>query len=67
MIEPIAEALDDADYRLRLFRGLSADRLNNGEFVATLALARPETTRGSSAGPCPNGGPHLVSTTGDLE
>jgi hypothetical protein len=48
MTKPIAEALDDTDYRLRILWGLRADRLNNGEFVATLTLARPETTETSA-------------------
>jgi hypothetical protein len=48
MTEPIAQALDDADYRLRLLWGLRADRLNNGKFVATLTLAGPETTETSA-------------------
>jgi hypothetical protein len=48
MTEPIAEALDDTDYRLRLLWGLRPDRLNNGKFVATLTLAGPETTETSA-------------------
>ena len=36
----IAESLNDTDYRLRLLWGLWADRLNNGEFRATLTLAK---------------------------
>jgi predicted ATPase len=36
----IAESINDRDYQLRLLWGLWADRLNNRDFVATLARAK---------------------------
>jgi predicted ATPase/DNA-binding winged helix-turn-helix (wHTH) protein len=36
----IAEALDDADYRLRTLWGMWASRINRGEFTQALALAK---------------------------